>query len=264
MSSGVVSESDARAMVRLVGEAAAVAATSNYRECRKFLLKGLCEMIGADAWIWSLTRVDHETQQIYYLSNDNGGMDDGQWEQLRAVAEHPSTEDAARGFGMALTVTQKPITMNRTQIDPEDKINQGEVAELWQSTGFQGMIMSGHPLDKESYSHLVIYRNKDKAEFDLRETQIAHIVLSEVPWLHAMGWPEDRGATIPKLSPRQRSVLNMLTKGYSRKEMAYALEISENTVSGYVKEVYRHFGVHSQTDLVRKFMGVDQAESNTL
>lgn len=256
MSFGVVSEKDARAMVRLVGETAAVAATSSYQECRKFLLNGLCEMIGADAWLWSLSRVDAKTQKIYYLTSQNGGMNKKQLEYLSALVEHPSTTEAASGFGMALTVTQKPITMNRTQIDPEDKIYQGEVAELWQATGFKGLVMSGHPLDQDSYSHLSIYRNSQKIEFDQRETQIAHIVLSEVRWLHAMGWPEDRGVTIPKLTPQQRKVLHLLTEGYARKEMAEVLGISENTIAGYVKDVYRHFEVHSQTELVRKFTGI--------
>ena len=78
MSFGVVSEKDARAMVRLVGETAAVAATGSYQDCRKFLLNGLCEMIDADAWAWTLSRLNPETHQIYYLTNQTSDMSTSQ------------------------------------------------------------------------------------------------------------------------------------------------------------------------------------------
>ena len=146
--------------------------------------------------------------------------------------------------------------MSREEIDPNGFSRRGELKEVWDRTGFDGMLMSGHPLDEESSSHIIVYRKMGSGSFTDRQTQMAHIVLSEVTWLHAQGWPEDRGASIPKLSPRQRSVLIMLTGGHTRKDMASALDISENTVSGYVKEVYRHFNVHSQTELVRRFSGV--------
>lgn len=256
MSNSVVSEEDARAMVRLVGETAAVAATGSYNKCREFLLDGLCEMIGADAWAWALSRVDADTHQIYYLTNQVGGMDDGQWTAVAAAVEHPDMKAASKNFGEALANTEEPVTMSREQIDPDGLSRKGELKKVWGRTGFDGMIMSGHPVDEASSCHIVIYRNDGAGSFSERQTQMAHIVLSEVAWLHAQGWPEDRGATIPKLSPRQRSVLIMLTGGHTRKEMASALEISENTVSGYVKDVYRHFDVHSQTDLVRKFSGM--------
>ena len=256
MSVSTVSEEDARAMVRLVGETAAVAATGSYQKSRDFLLSGLIELVDADAWAWALSRVDPKKHQIFYLTNQTGGMDEGQWTAVAAAVEHPAMASAAKGFGEALMNTREPITMNREKIDPENVAREGELKEMWNRTGFDGLIMSGHPVDEESYSHIVIYRKMSKGAFTERQTQMAHIVLSEVKWLHAQGWPEDRGATIPKLTPRQRSVLIMLTGGHSRKEMASALEISENTISGYVKDVYRHFDVHSQTDLVRKFSGM--------
>ena len=81
-----------------------------------------------------------------------------------------------------------------------------------------------------------------------------HIVLSEVTWLHLSGWPEDYGADVPKLYPRQRVVLNLLLDGMGRKQIASQMGITENTVSGYAKDVYRHFGVNSHVDLMRKFL----------
>lgn len=83
---------------------------------------------------------------------------------------------------------------------------------------------------------------------------MVHIILSEVPWLHMNGWPEDMGVSIPNLSPRQRTVLNLLLDGLDRKQIASELGISENTVSGYTKDVYRHFSVNSHVGLMKKLI----------
>lgn len=82
---------------------------------------------------------------------------------------------------------------------------------------------------------------------------MAHILLSELPWLHDEGWPQDRGASIPRLSPRLRIVLNLLLDGRTRKEMASSLSLSEHTIAQYQKAIYSHFGVNSQTTLLRRF-----------
>jgi DNA-binding CsgD family transcriptional regulator len=83
--------------------------------------------------------------------------------------------------------------------------------------------------------------------------QIAHIILSEVPWLHLADWPEDRGAKVPTLFPKQRIVFNLLLDGRDRKTIAAHMAISENTVAGYARDIYRHFGVNSQPRLIRRF-----------
>ena len=65
--------------------------------------------------------------------------------------------------------------------------------------------------------------------------------------------PEDRGSTVPKLYARQRIILNLLLEGLDRKSIALHLGISVNTVSGYCKEIYRHFRVNSQAALMARF-----------
>ena len=98
-----------------------------------------------------------------------------------------------------------------------------------------------------------LYRRMDQPAFTERETKIAHIVLSEVPWLHEEGWPEDRGAALPGLSPRRLLVLNLLLEGRARKDIATSLSLTENTVATYQKAIYRHFAVKSQAALMHRF-----------
>jgi DNA-binding NarL/FixJ family response regulator len=53
------------------------------------------------------------------------------------------------------------------------------------------------------------------------------------------------------LSTRLRDVLQLIEKGYSTKEIGRLLTLSENTVYGYVKDLFAKFQVNSRTELVQ-------------
>ena len=57
-----------------------------------------------------------------------------------------------------------------------------------------------------------------------------------------------------KLTPREREVLGLLTKGYPNKEIARKLELREITIKVHLKNVYRKLGVSNRTQAVRKLM----------
>jgi DNA-binding NarL/FixJ family response regulator len=54
----------------------------------------------------------------------------------------------------------------------------------------------------------------------------------------------------PMLSNNELSILTLLSKGCSRDEMANIQNISHNTVSTYIKRIYKKLGVGSQTEAV--------------
>jgi DNA-binding CsgD family transcriptional regulator len=83
---------------------------------------------------------------------------------------------------------------------------------------------------------------------------LLHIILGEIPWLHAAGWPEERDVPLTRLSPRERMVLNLMLDGKSRQEMANVLGLSVHTVGEYVKSVYQFFRVGSHAGLMTKFL----------
>ena len=56
------------------------------------------------------------------------------------------------------------------------------------------------------------------------------------------------------LSPRQRQVLAWLLQGESIKQVAARLGLSQHTIGDYVKEIYRHFGVYSRSELMALFV----------
>lgn len=50
------------------------------------------------------------------------------------------------------------------------------------------------------------------------------------------------------LTPREVEVLTLMAKGYNRKEIADLLELSCNTVSWYIKQVYQKLDIHSRAE----------------
>jgi two-component system NarL family response regulator len=50
-----------------------------------------------------------------------------------------------------------------------------------------------------------------------------------------------------ELTPTESSVLRMIVGGMSNKEIAYALDISENTVKTHVRNIFEKFGVSDRT-----------------
>jgi len=52
-----------------------------------------------------------------------------------------------------------------------------------------------------------------------------------------------------KLSPKKREVAELICMGYTNKDIATTLVISEHTVKDYVKDIYYTLGVHSRIEL---------------
>lgn len=50
------------------------------------------------------------------------------------------------------------------------------------------------------------------------------------------------------LTPREIEVLTLMAKGYNRKEIAGLLELTCNTVSWYIKQVYQKLDIHSKAE----------------
>lgn len=61
-------------------------------------------------------------------------------------------------------------------------------------------------------------------------------------------------AGMETLSPREQSVLALLTKGYLYKEIADELKVSVPTVNTYIRRIYEKLQVHSRTQAVAKFL----------
>ncbi|MBX7122481.1 MAG: response regulator transcription factor [Opitutaceae bacterium] len=59
---------------------------------------------------------------------------------------------------------------------------------------------------------------------------------------------------VDELSPREHSVLSLLTKGYLYKEIAEQLGISGPTVNTYIRRIYEKLQVHSRSQAIAKYL----------
>jgi DNA-binding CsgD family transcriptional regulator len=119
-----------------------------------------------------------------------------------------------------------------------------------------------YPLAGDIFSAIGFFRHTGREPFSERESRIAHIVLSEVEWLHYAELPGERGRKVPQLSPRQRVVLIMLVEAHDKDKIADVLHISPHTVKDYMKAIYKHFGVSSQLELIHRFRFGDSGDES--
>jgi len=246
---GGLPESDVRAIVRLLGETAF--RRGGIHECRKALMNGLCPLIGADAWLWCMADME-PGKPLSHSGILHGGFDDERFPWFLQAINHPSLAKANHQVAGLLADEKRHLTLGRKRVeDPCFPILSGACGELWHKAGIGTLMLSLRPMETGGATGIAMYRRPGAPDFDEREIRIAHILLTEVSWLHYESFPEK--AALSRLSPRHRTVLNLLCEGWPRKKIAAQLHVSVNTIHGYVRDVFRHFGAHSQAELISRF-----------
>lgn len=246
-----LSEKDVRRMIRLIGD---VAGSTAGMEARKsHLMAGLAEMVAADDWVWAVSPQSSMKDDPVFTSFTHGGFDPQRLGYLMMAIEHPDLPRLNRRMNEELGARGTHLTRTLEQVDPDGYFRTCEARGLWDGADIGEAMLSFRPLERGMISAVGLYRRRGAEPFSAREARIAHIVLTEVPWLHETGWVEDAAAEVPRLSPRRRTVLNLVLEGMPRKMIASQLGISENTLGGYVKDIFRHFDVHSQAELIARF-----------
>jgi PAS domain S-box-containing protein len=64
----------------------------------------------------------------------------------------------------------------------------------------------------------------------------------------------------PKITPRQREVLDLLLRGHGEKEIAARLFVSKHTIHNHVKALYRAFGISSRFELFARCADLAKAQ----
>lgn len=252
-----LSESDVRQMVRLLGSV--IAAPGDFQEKRRRLMDGLCEIIGATAWVWSLS-VFHPDKPPSSVGLIHGGFDEGRFASYLEAINHPAMEAVSRPSSLELQAKGTHLTRTRGQMDPQGLLDQSAAAPLWEKADIGPLMMSLRPMEGGGVNAIRVYRAIGEPHFNDREAKIAHILLSEIPWLHFQAFPDAPSQEITNLYPRHRTVLNFLCEGWSRKKIAEHLGLSVNTIHGYTKVIFKHFGVHSQCELLARLTLGDGGE----
>ncbi len=243
---------DVEQIVRLVSEAADPTVELPVPERKRMLLEGVAKLVGADIWLWHITVFNSSVPGDTMATNlINGG-----W---------ISEQEPANFFGALLNPELRPsiarlydscrehhVTLNRESLpQAEDWL---AVDTTWSSIGISHFLTSFYPLGENAISVVGFYRRLGKPAFTGRDRALAHVVISQVDWLHRHGVDVPAKDKVPRLSTRERQVMALLLGGDSIKEVSRKLELSEHTVGDYVKEIYRHFSVNSRAELLSHFI----------
>ncbi|MEM1296861.1 MAG: LuxR C-terminal-related transcriptional regulator [Verrucomicrobiota bacterium] len=248
-------DEDIRAMIRLLGEVGA--APLSLESKRVFMMEGVAALIGAEKWTWSILGTPSVEQELVNTVLIHGGFSEEQLAEHLKLQEHEDLQWLTAPLMKALGQATGQTTRLQQQLANEEQIAQASIYPLFQKAGLGAAMFSCRPTSNGQISAISLFRNLDDGLFSRREARIAHILLSEVPWLHDIVWTSHLSDSVSSLSKRQRIALSFMIQGKSRKQIASDMEISVHTVNDHVKELYRIFAVQSHVELMRRFIEGD-------
>jgi DNA-binding CsgD family transcriptional regulator len=110
------------------------------------------------------------------------------------------------------------------------------------------------PGTDNEFSGFLIHREAGRRQFDEHEVALVDIAHREVARLIGGAltrWDEPAPSSLPA---RMRQVLRCLLEGDGDKHVASRLNLSAHTVNYYTKQIYRHFGVTSRSELLARWL----------
>lgn len=248
----VLNDADVRAMVRLLGKVAAL--DCNIVGKKRRLMSGLCELIGVEKWFWHYGVFETGDELGSGFNSIHDGWTDHEMMIVYEAQYDVDQPPPERIHILPRLSARRPVTRARWQELSDDEWYDLKHVQRYRKGLADDYIISFYPLpDSNVWSVTAMYRNWDGSRFTPRDVRIAHILMSEIPWLHVDGLPSDGGRNVHKLTPRQRTVLNMLLEAHGTKQIASHLGLSEWTVNDHIKAIYERFSVSSRSELLRRF-----------
>jgi len=255
---GRISSTDAHALVRLVSEAAAM--PGDRRVKKTMLMTGLAALIGADAWTWCYGPPAVVGAPANVLMQIHGGFTEEQLPHYLATANHPAVGELSKRFFREIIMRAAHLTRTQPQLDPEGLFYESEARNLFEKAGIGTVMLSHRPLSDSAHSLVCLYRRPGRPHFDGREARIAHILLTEVAWLHGDDSFVASAGEASRLSPRERLVLNLVLNGRSCRKIAGELDLSLHTVNDYLKSIYKKFDAGGRMALLARFRTGDEGD----
>jgi DNA-binding CsgD family transcriptional regulator len=248
-------ETDARAVLRLASTAADPFCDAPIRHRKTLLFCNLCQLIAADAWIWTAGQLhaggagDSTVNRLL----DGGWDNDQQRAAVMDAIAHPSLVAMIEQVIREALGARHCLARSRDELVDRNTWEQCPMARASQQAGFDQFLCCIYPCTASAYSSLRLYRRSGKPPFEERERRLATLVFEQVAWLHpADPATPDHDVSLEKLSPREREVMVLLLQGDSRKEVAKKMTLSQHTVADYLKAIYRKMEVCSRAELLAK------------
>ncbi|MGC1479962.1 MAG: helix-turn-helix transcriptional regulator [Chthoniobacterales bacterium] len=220
---------------------------------KRYLLDGMAQLVSADYVAWVLAAATDPGKKPVYVGFETRGISAEQMPKFLRIQAHPALAEYSQPLLVELSATGQQVTANVQDIFDYAEFESSEWGKMWADADIAPRCIIHRPLANGGVSGIGCYRRLGRPLFTECERLIVHLLLTEIPWLHEMGWPGDLGAKVPDLPPQGWLVHEMLLQGFDRSRIAAELGISRHTSDSYVKQVFRHLGVQSQPELMARF-----------
>ena len=222
---------------------------------RQATLQALAEVAGFDGGHWAWGRGWPDSSSVVPVALITFGLDERQLRTIMDFGLRAELETEFRSRIRAQMGDSRHITSIRDDIfstaEPDgDPVMQSMMIQ----GGWGSWLHSVRYSDRDTWSNFFLVRNLGQPAFGPREKNLVHFALENITWLHSTAEETFPPEVLVGLTPRRRSVMLMLLDGLSRKEIASALAISEDTVGDHIKAIYAHFGVGGATQLAALFL----------
>ncbi len=245
-----ITEDDIHHIVRILGDVAAMKPDPDSQ--RIHLMNELAALLGTDTWVWGVAPLLEPGKQPVFLYQHTGGLDPERMTRFLNAVEHPDTGVMTSPLPEAINEGNTQVTRAMQQIVSRERFENSPSKPLWDAANIGQFLFVLRAVVDYGFSCVAFYRPLGAPEFSERDSRIAHIIFNEVAMLHQVGMPHAVSRPIPQLPPRCRLIINLLVRGQRRATIAGHLGISQETVNGYVKQIFRHFDVHSQSELIAR------------
>jgi DNA-binding CsgD family transcriptional regulator len=219
---------------------------------KRRLLDGIARIIGADAWSWAVTRTTGPATMPVPLATLEGGFSPEQ------KARHVRSQQSPHRRVFAAAIRPHFDEFGHFAFARPDLLTD----DAWRTSdyyrqfvgpnGFDEFVLCAKRLTATDVSGLSFYRTSGKPPFGPEQCRTVARAIHHVPWLHAHATPAAAVDPLTGLAPRERQVVQLLQAGEGRKAIASRLGITEHTVGGYVKRIYRHYDVNSRGELLAR------------
>ncbi|MEO0476048.1 MAG: LuxR C-terminal-related transcriptional regulator [Planctomycetota bacterium] len=248
----MISQEDAVQLVELLARISAH--DGDHTAKKRLLLDGLCRLLEATQWSWAINVFDGD-KTPHHAGTLQGGFTIEQAQCLATCVNHPATHRVFAPTYEHVLTRPEPLTIRMEDHAGAEEWSKSEAAELAAAAGIGTFVSSICAVEGRGSSTVTLFRPYGDPPFTDRQRDMLHIVIRGVPWLHSAGWPEDtRIQRIAELPNSHMVLLTLLVKGYSRQQIAESQYLSVNTVNTYTRRLFEMFGVHSQPELMRRFL----------
>ena len=253
-----INESDIRDLFALLGECRELGDDPVF--WRQHFYGQLVKMIGADAVAGAemhncLSGRMHSRGAVL-VGFGKGISTDGLRISWEWNAIDPNISELWRKFRPALAASPQGLTAARGQLmDDASWYRSDDYQLVGRMSGTDAVMHSFLSIDGEDFfDGIAFMRGEGDLQFGQREVTLASLAHQEATRLIGGSLARFEEPHPSQLTLRVRHVLACLLEGDTDKQIATRLGLSPHTVNQYTKQIFRHFGVTSRSELLARWI----------